>query len=54
MAAASWYGLEYLASWNCKHIAAGWVRRLVKEVNERLGIVTPEICTPLELMERSS
>ena len=51
LAIAVRYGLDYLLSWNCKHIASGRVRKIVAEINEELGIRTPVICTPEELME---
>ena len=51
LAVAVWHELDYLLSWNCSHIASGRVRRILGEVNERLGIRTPVICTPEELME---
>jgi hypothetical protein len=51
LATASWYRVEYMLSWNLRHIASARVRRIVQEVNDRLGIHTPVICTPEELME---
>ena len=51
LAVAVWHGMDYLLSWNCTHIASGRVRRILGEVNDRLGILTPVICTPEELME---
>jgi hypothetical protein len=51
LATASWYRVEYMLSWNLKHIASGRVRKIIREVNDQLGIYTPVICTPEELME---
>jgi predicted nucleic acid-binding protein len=51
LATAVWYGMDYLLSWNCKHIASGRVRKILVEINDGLGIRTPVICTPEELME---
>jgi hypothetical protein len=51
LALASWHGADYLVTWNCRHIASGRVRLLVRQINERLGIATPVICTPEELLE---
>ncbi len=51
MAMASWHRIDFLATWNCKHIASGWIRRLVKEINESFGLPSPELCTPLELKD---
>jgi hypothetical protein len=46
-----WYEIDYLLTWNCKHIANGNVRRIVEGINSQLNIRTPVICTPEELME---
>jgi hypothetical protein len=51
LSVAVWHGMDYLLSWNCKHIASGRVRKTLQEVNEANGIRTPVICTPEELME---
>jgi hypothetical protein len=51
LATASWYRVEYMLSWNLKHIASARVRKIIREVNDQLGKYTPVICTPEELME---
>jgi predicted nucleic acid-binding protein len=51
LAMASWHGMDYLVSWNLKHIVSARVRKIIEQLNERLGIRTPIICTPEELME---
>jgi hypothetical protein len=51
LALASWHGVDYLVTWNCRHIANGRVRLLVQQINDLLGIATPVICTPEELLE---
>ena len=51
LSVAVWHRMDYLLSWNCKHIASGRVRKILREVNETLGISAPVICTPEELME---
>ena len=43
--------MGFLVTWNCRHIAAARVRRIVETVNAERGFGTPEICTPEELME---
>jgi hypothetical protein len=43
--------LDYLVSWNLKHIVSARVRKIIEQLNERTGIRTPIICTPEELME---
>jgi hypothetical protein len=51
LALATLHGFDYLATWNCRHIASGRVLWIVEEVNDRWGVETPKICTPEELME---
>jgi hypothetical protein len=51
LALATAHGMDYLVTWNCRHIANGNVRRIVRQVNADRGIETPVICTPEELME---
>jgi len=49
MAIASLNGMEYLVTWNCRHIAQGRIKRRLLEINTREGIESPVICTPEEL-----
>lgn len=51
LALAAWHGMDYVATWNCTHLASGRVRRILEEINAGRGIRTPMICTPEELME---
>lgn len=51
LALASYHGVDYLVTWNCRHIASASVRRLVAELNTREGHTVPVLCTPEELME---
>jgi len=53
LALASWHGMDYLVSWNMKHIVNGDVILSVQEMNSARGIRTPLICTPEELVEDS-
>ncbi len=50
LAFACTYAVDYLLTWNCAHIANAEVRRQLARVNDRLGLVTPVICTPEELL----
>lgn len=43
------YKMDYLVTWNCKHIANGLVIRRLLEVNRELQRPTPVIVTPEEL-----
>jgi hypothetical protein len=44
-------GVEYLVTWNCKHIANATLRPRIEKVCRDLGYEPPVICTPQELME---
>lgn len=46
------YNLDYLLTWNCKHLAHGEIRRKLKRYNNAVGLDVPEIVTPDELMGR--
>jgi len=43
------YEIDYLVTWNCKHIANGLVIRKLLAVNHELQRPTPVIVTPEEL-----
>jgi hypothetical protein len=43
--------VDYLLTWNCKHLANAQIMRRIAGVCERLGYQMPIICTPEELME---
>jgi predicted nucleic acid-binding protein len=51
LAIASWYNIDFLVTWNCSHLANGFIIRELKKINFNLGVNTPGICTPEELME---
>lgn len=42
--------LDYLLTWNCKHLAHGETIRHLQILNLRLGLSTPIILTPEELL----
>ena len=44
-------GIEYLLTWNCKHLANAAHRNKIEIVVEEAGYTCPVICTPEELME---
>lgn len=50
LAIATWNRMDYLLTWNCRHIAGGLVRRRLPEINSEIGFVSPTICTPEELL----
>ncbi len=51
LAIAAFYGIDYLISWNCTHIANGHIIKQLQKINVSSNIQTPVICTPEELME---
>jgi predicted nucleic acid-binding protein len=51
LAYASYYGIDYLLTWNCNHLANARKWKHIKVINGRLGLSTPEIVTPLNLVE---
>ena len=48
---AAVHGLEYLVSWNFKHIVNPTIRSAIERVCRNAGYEPPIICTPDELME---
>jgi len=44
-------GIQYLLTWNCKHIANPSLRPLIERLCRELGYEPPVICTPQELLE---
>ena len=51
IAVAAVHGLDYLATWNCKHIANPAMRGTIESVCRAAGYAAPVICTPPELIE---
>ena len=50
IAAATVYGLDYLLTWNCKHIANAQIQKKLLQISFDAGYELPTICTPYELM----
>jgi len=50
IALAAVHGVEYLATWNCTHIANATLRPRIEELCRRSGYEPPVICTPKELL----
>jgi hypothetical protein len=44
-------GMEYLLTWNCRHIANAQIRGKIEELARLRGFEPPILCTPEELME---
>jgi hypothetical protein len=51
VAVATVHGMDYLLSWNCKHIANATLRSRIEGICRLAGFEPPVICTPPELVE---
>ena len=43
-------GMDFLLTWNCRHLANAMLRDRIEEACEQAGLRPPKICTPEELM----
>mgnify|MGYP006306481521 CR=1 FL=1 len=50
IATASIYAMDYLLTWNCRHIDNAARKPLIRSICSVAGYQYPEICTPLELL----
>ena len=50
IAVAALNGIDYLLTWNCKHIANPSLRRIIERVLSEANIEPPVICTPQEMI----
>lgn len=51
VAVAAAHGMDYLLTWNCRHIANATMRNRIADVCAASGFEAPVICTPEELLE---
>ena len=51
VAVAATNGMDYLMTWNCRHLANAVLRSKIEDVCRERGYEPPVICTPQELME---
>ena len=51
IAVATGHGMDFLLTWNCRHIANARMLRKIYSVCDAAGFICPIICTPAELME---
>jgi hypothetical protein len=49
LAVASYHGIDYLLTWNCRHLANANKFDHIRKINRRLGLLTPELVTPEQL-----
>jgi len=50
IAIATVHRMDYLLTWNCRHIANAEIQRELRSVTEQQGVELPILCTPNELM----
>lgn len=50
LALASVHGCGFLVTWNCRHLANANKFDHIRRVNGLLGLATPDLVTPLELL----
>lgn len=53
IATAAVHGMNYLLTWNFRHIANAEKWGEIEAVCQRMGIKMPRICSPLELMQNA-
>jgi predicted nucleic acid-binding protein len=56
LALASYYRIDFLLTWNCRHIANANKARHLEVLNQRMGLTVPRLVTPhnLQPWEESS
>jgi predicted nucleic acid-binding protein len=54
VALAAVHGMDFLATWNCKHIANPSTRHKIEQTCREAGYTPPILCTPEELLEVDS
>ncbi|WP_448572199.1 type II toxin-antitoxin system VapC family toxin [Trichothermofontia sp.] len=50
IAAATVHSMDYLLTWNCKHIANAQIQKKLAEISLDIGYELPVLCTPYELL----
>ena len=49
LAIASFYRMDFLLTWNCRHLANANKTRHFRELNSEMGLSIPELVTPYQL-----
>ena len=52
IATAALHGMDFLLTWNCKHLANPEILPHVRRTCKRAGVHAPEICTPEDIIRR--
>ena len=50
LAIASYYSCDFLITWNCIHLANPTKTRHIQRINDRLGLATPVLTMPLNML----
>ena len=50
ISAAAVGGMDFLLTWNCKHIANAEMQQAIRKISHGAGFEPPIICTPWELL----
>ena len=50
VAVAAVHRIDYLLTWNCRHMSNAVKRPIIRSICLNAGYVCPEICTPTELL----
>jgi hypothetical protein len=50
LALATWYRIQYLLTWNCKHLANANQFEHIQVLNTRRRLVSPALITPAQLL----
>ena len=51
LACASFHKIDFLLTWNCEHLANANKEQHIQITNTKLGLFTPTITTPLQLIK---
>lgn len=54
LAIASFHAIDFLLTWNCRHIANANKFQHIEVINRRMGIPTPRLVTPYNLLPTST
>jgi hypothetical protein len=51
LALASYYGCDFLLTWNCRHLANPRIFQHIRRINVMLNVFVPVLITPIEFLE---
>jgi len=51
IAMATVYQMNYLLTWNCKHIANAHIQPKLRQISQKRGYEIPILCTPYQLLQ---